>query len=305
MAPQHANKCLLKGLESRPLPVFTLVLAPDRDVDRWPEPRGRDPAGRRAHQVHGLRRAQVAAERADRHALVLPLHQGDVPARVYPAAGPVDEGELAAAQLLGDQVLDRGRHAGPVGRGRPGGGLVGEHPDLVLGNAQAGQHLAGLAPGVGAGGVDVPQPLARVAPQPGLARGHDDEAVPEDRLGHQGQGRVVGNGGPDGDVREPVGHQDAHLAARRHACRDLDRTGEALGERLRQRADHELGDGGRGDHPQLFGRALCRAHGGVRLGAQHHDLRGGGEQPGPSRGQRHADRTAGDQLIAQVHAQRR
>ena len=86
---------------------------------------------------------------------MLPFQQGDVPAGVQLATGRVDTGQLAAAQPLSDQVLDGRRDARPVGRGRPGGGLVREDPDLLLGNGQAGQQLTGLTAGVGAGRVDV------------------------------------------------------------------------------------------------------------------------------------------------------
>src|SRR5229473_5619059 len=88
--PQYGNKCLLKvlvagRLRSPPVPAFAGLhwfSAPDRDIDRRPEPGRRNPAGRRAHQVHGFRCAEVAPERADRRALVLPFQHGDVPAGV-------------------------------------------------------------------------------------------------------------------------------------------------------------------------------------------------------------------------------
>ena len=170
-----------------------------------------------------------------------------------------------------------------VGRRRLGGGLVGEHADHVLGDPGLGQQLPGGGAGVGAGRVHQPAPLARAAPEAGLPGGDHDQAVAEDRLGHHGQRRVVGHAGADRDVGQPVGDQHPHLLGRRHADRHLDRARVPPGERLHQRADHELRDGGGGDHPQLLGRALSGADRGVRLGAEHDDLRGGGEQAGAAR----------------------
>src|SRR5579863_2184444 len=78
-------------------PGVLAALTPDRDVDRRAKAGRRDTAGRRAHQVHGLRRAQVTAERASRRALMLAFEQGHVPAGFHPAAGLLDLRQLAAA----------------------------------------------------------------------------------------------------------------------------------------------------------------------------------------------------------------
>jgi len=55
--------------------------------------------------------------------------------------------------------------------------------------------------------------------------------------------------------------------------------------------------------PQLLGRTLGGADRGVRLRAEHHDLRRGGQQPGSARGSASCPRAAGDRC-AHVLAQR-
>src|ERR1035438_827148 len=77
-------------------------------------------------------------ERTGGRAPVLALQQGGVPAAIQRRSGQVDQRELAPAQLLGDQVLDGRRHPGPVGRRRPGRGLVGKNSDPVIGYPQLG-----------------------------------------------------------------------------------------------------------------------------------------------------------------------
>jgi hypothetical protein len=89
-----------------------------------------------------------------------------------------------------------------------------------------------------------------------------------------------------------------------HPGGDLHRAGEPAAERLHQRAGHELGEGAGGYDAQLLGRALRVTDGGVRLRAEHDDLRRGAKQPGAARGERHADLAPGDQLVTEVLAQR-
>ena len=109
---------------------------------------------------------------------------------------------------------------------------------------------------------------------------------------------------PEGDVGEPVRDQHGLLAGGGDPGRDLDGPGEPPAERLHQRPRHELGERRRGDDPQLLGRALRGADGGVRLGAEHDDLRRGAEQPRAAGRQRHAGLAPGDQLIAEVLPER-
>ena len=197
-------------------------------------------------------------------------------------------------------MLDRWRHPGPVRRRRPGGGLVGEHSDPVLRYPQLGQQLAGVATWVGARRIHQPPPLTGVAPQPGLPGRDDHEAVPEDRLAHHRQGRGAGHAGADGHVGQPVGDQHGHLIADHYADRHLDGARETPGEGFHQRADHELGDRGCGHHPHLLRGTLGGTHCGMRLSAEHDDLRRGGQQSGSACGQRHARRPPADQLVTEV-----
>ena len=107
----------------------------------------------------------------------------------------------------------------------------------------------------------------------------------------------------DGDVGEPVADQHGQFARGRHPGGELHRAGEPAAERLKQRPGHELGEGRGGDDAELLGRALRGADGGVRLGAEHHDLGRGAEQPGAARRQRHAGLAPGDQLVTEVLAE--
>src|SRR5580692_4121167 len=143
--PQHPNKLSLNSLASQAdMATKSAGSAPDRDVDRGLEAGRRYPGGRRPHQLHRLWRAEEPAQRARGGAAPLPLEQGGVPALLGRQPGQVDEGQVTAAQLVGDQVLDGGRDPRPVGGGRPGGSLAREDADIAVRNAEAAQQPARL-----------------------------------------------------------------------------------------------------------------------------------------------------------------
>jgi outer membrane protein insertion porin family len=158
-------------------------------------------------------------------------------------------------------------------------------------------------------GVDVYDGVHQPAPAPGRpARaevpGRDDaQPVLEDGLGGDRRGLVPGDDRADGHVGQPVGDQDGLLVAGRDPGRDLHGPGVAAAERLHQRAGHELGEGGRRDGAQQFGRALGVPDRRVRLRAENHDRRGGAQQAGASGGQRHPALPAGDELVPEVLAE--
>src|ERR1700735_4044492 len=144
--------------------------APDRDVNRGLEARRRDAGAGRSDQVHRLRGAEEPPQRAHRGAAALPLEQGHVPALLGRESRHIDQGQLAPPQLLGDQVLDRGRDPGPVGRGRPGGGLALEDPDVAVGDPEAAQQPGRLAARIRSGRVHQPPPLPGGPARPRLRR---------------------------------------------------------------------------------------------------------------------------------------
>ena len=137
-----------------------MASAPDGDVDRRLESRWRHARRRRAHQVHGLWSAEEAAQRASGGAAMVPFQQRRVPAFLDRQSGHVNHGQFAAAELLGDQVLDGGRDTRPVSGRRPRRGLAGQHADVAVRYAQPGEQPEGCAARIGTRRSDQPLPAS-------------------------------------------------------------------------------------------------------------------------------------------------
>ncbi len=185
-----------------------------------------------------------------------------MPALLHREARHVDERQLAAPQLVGHQVLDRWRDPGAVGRGRPGGGLALEDPDVAVRRPRAGAAAwpsrcrdrcrtgppaSAIAwPGRAATALCLPRPTttSRYLKMGSLTIGSSCSPVTP---------------APEGDVGEPVRDQHGLLAGGRDPGRDLHRPGEPAAERLHQRPGHELGERGGGDDRAAALGAPCAA----------------------------------------------
>ena len=139
---------------------------------------------------------------------MLPFQQGDVPARFDPATGLLDNGELTRRTCWATRCSTAG--ATPVPSAAAAQAAVWLGKTLFLSSGMP--RLASIWPVSLPGSVpdgSTSHSHWRAAPRPGMPGGHHDEPVPEDRLGHQGESRIVGNGRADRHVGEAVGDQYA------------------------------------------------------------------------------------------------